>query len=127
MIFNAEGQVLMLLRSDNDCWCFPGGAIELGEKVEDAARREVFEETGLEVIELELYNVFSGEELYYKYPHGDEVYNVDIVYRSSNYKGNLTVNEESRRARFFDLEAIPDNISPPVIPIVQDLLTKIHR
>lgn len=52
----------MLKRSDNNCWCFPGGAIELGEKVEDAAKREVAEETGLQVKALELFGVFSGQE-----------------------------------------------------------------
>jgi len=82
IIFNGNNQVLMLRRTDNNCWCFPGGSLELGEKAEEAAVREAREETGLSVNidDLRLFNVFSGKDLYYKYPNGDEVYNIDIVY-----------------------------------------------
>ncbi|WP_410769427.1 NUDIX domain-containing protein [Fontibacillus sp. BL9] len=55
IIYNSTGQVLMLHRTDNDSWCFPGGAIELGEKIEEAAIREAFEETGLAVDNLNLF------------------------------------------------------------------------
>jgi mutator protein MutT len=121
IIFNNEGQVLMLHRSDNDCWCFPGGAIELGEKVEEAAVREVFEETGLEVQGLKLFGVFSGEELYYQYPHGDEVYNIDVVYIADKYHGEIRISNEGKDIRFFSIDSLPDPISPPVKPVVEEL------
>ena len=65
IIFDKDGKVLMLLREDNNSWCFPRGAVELGEKTEDAAKREVFEEVGLKVSDLELFSVFSGDGLHY--------------------------------------------------------------
>jgi 8-oxo-dGTP pyrophosphatase MutT (NUDIX family) len=52
IIFNDSCEVLMLHRKDNDSWCFPGGAVELGEQVESTARREVLEETGFKVTTL---------------------------------------------------------------------------
>ncbi len=119
IIFNNEQQVLMLQRSDNQCWCFPGGAMEPGETLYETAVREVYEETGLEIAELELFDIFSGQELYYKYPNGDEVYNVDTVFIARHYKGELRINNESRRAKFFHIEDIPDEISPPVVPVVE--------
>lgn len=125
IIYNSTGQVLMLHRTDNDSWCFPGGAIELGEKVEEAAVREAFEETGLTVEKLNLFGVFSGEQLYYKYPNGDEVYNVDIVFKSDSYKGGLILNNEGKEVRFFDINELPEKISPPVIPVVEEV--KIRR
>lgn len=91
-------------RSDNKCWCFPGGAVEPGEKVEEAAAREVFEETGLNV-----------------YPNEDEVYVIDTVFTSSSFQGDLLLNNESKRIMFFDIDKIPEEISPPVFPIVKDL------
>lgn len=121
ILFNAQGQVLMLRRTDNDSWCFPGGAIELGEKAEEAAAREALEETGLAVDALELFGVFSGEELYYQYPNGDEVYNVDIVFCSHSYEGELQINHESRDVKFFSSNELPERISPPVAPIVKEL------
>lgn len=47
MTQQTEPRVLLLQRSDDSTWAFPGGGIEEGETVEEAARREVKEETGL--------------------------------------------------------------------------------
>lgn len=48
-----EGDRIVLIRRDKEpskgCWTFPGGAVELGESLHDAARREAWEETGLDV------------------------------------------------------------------------------
>jgi 8-oxo-dGTP pyrophosphatase MutT (NUDIX family) len=128
IITNPEGQVLMLHRTDNDYWCFPGGAMELGERAEAAAAREVYEETGLIVDELRLFGVFSGEELYYKYPNGDEVYNVDIVFTTDKYQGEFNLNvEEGKAVRFFGIDELPSSISPPVKPVVEEFLRTRNR
>jgi len=124
IIFNSAGQILMLHRTDNDSWCFPGGGIELGEIAEEAAIREVFEETGLTLEGLGLFGVFSGEELYYKYPNGDEVYIVDIVFKSKSFSGVLKLNHEGKEIRFFDSNELPENISPPVRPVVKEFLKR---
>ncbi len=45
-----DGQVLLVRRAnppDQGRWAFPGGKIEMGERIEDAAARELFEETGV--------------------------------------------------------------------------------
>lgn len=101
ILFNQDNQVLMLRRSDNGCWCFPGGGIELGESTEDTVRRELYEETGLSVNEISIFDVFSGARLHYIYPNGDEVYIVDVVYTSSNYLGELKIDNESKDYEFF--------------------------
>jgi 8-oxo-dGTP pyrophosphatase MutT (NUDIX family) len=119
IILDADEKVLMIHRTDNDCWGFPGGGVELGESVEDTAIREVFEETGLDIDEIKLFEVFSGKEQYYKYPNGDEVYNIDIVYTSRSYSGEANTNDESYGFKFFSIDELPDMISPPVIPVVE--------
>jgi len=121
IIFDTLGRVLMLHRSDNDCWCFPGGAVELGEELEEAAKREVYEETGLKVENLELFGVFSGEDLHYVYPNGDEVYIIDVVYKTDEYYGDMKINEESKDRSFFNISELPKNISPPVKPTIKKL------
>jgi len=110
IFFDDRNQVLMLKRADNRGWCFPGGLVELGESTEETARREVFEETGLAVKNLDLFDVFFGEELHDVYPNGDEVYIVDVIYRTSEYEGRVTINEESLatgsfRSRIFPIPA----------------------
>lgn len=121
IIMDADNKVLMIHRTDNDCWCFPGGGVELGESVEETAIREVFEETGLIIDKLRLFEVFSGKDQYYKYPNGDEVYNIDIVFTTRNYKGIANTNEESYGFKFFCIDELPEMISPPVIPVVKKL------
>jgi 8-oxo-dGTP pyrophosphatase MutT (NUDIX family) len=51
VLLTHDGRVLAAhhRRPDDDFWCLPGGKAEPGERVEDAARRELAEETGLRV------------------------------------------------------------------------------
>jgi 8-oxo-dGTP pyrophosphatase MutT (NUDIX family) len=119
LVVNAQNRLLLMKRSDSGCWGPPGGAVEPGEHVEAAAKRETREETGLEIGEMSLFGAFSGPELYYKYPNGDEVYNVTIVYLSRDWHGEPEINHEHTEFRWFTLDEIPDNISPPIIPVIQ--------
>ena len=48
VVANDAGEVLLIRRSDNDNWAVPGGAIDLGESMVQAAIRETLEETGIE-------------------------------------------------------------------------------
>lgn len=115
IVVDSEGRILLQLRSDNRCWGYAGGSVELDEKVEDAAKRELFEETGLIAESLELFGVFSGKETHYIYPNGDEVSNVDIVYICREYTGTLKCQKgEVDDLRFFKIDEIPENISKPI-------------
>lgn len=115
IVEDKQGRILLQLRSDNHCWGYCGGSVELDEKVEEAAKRELFEETGLTAHSLELFGVFSGKELHYTYPNGDEVSNIDIVYLCKDYSGELKKQEsEVDELRFFSIDEMPDKISPPI-------------
>ncbi len=116
IVENEAGEVLLQLRADNQLWGYAGGSVELDEVVEEAAARELYEETGLRAKTLELFGVFSGPEMHYTYPNGDEVSNVDIVYLCREWEGDLTPQEEEVKVlRFFAAENIPDALSPPNI------------
>lgn len=124
MLIDHKKRLLLLKRTDNGCWGPPGGSAEPGEKVEEAARRETFEETGLKVGDMRLFGVFSGPELFYRYPNGDEVYNVSIVYISDDLPGQagepvLELNHEHSEWRWFAAGDIPENISPPMSPTIE--------
>ena len=47
-VTNDAGEVLLIRRSDNDNWALPGGAVDLGESLTQAAVRETLEESGIE-------------------------------------------------------------------------------
>lgn len=114
IVENDCGDVLLQKRADNHLWGYAGGSVELDEIVEEAAKRELFEETGLIAQDLELFGVFSGKDLHYVYPNGDEVSNVDIVYLCKNYGGTLKRQEsEVEQLAFFSPDALPENLTPP--------------
>lgn len=48
-VVREDGRVLAIRRSDNGRWELPGGVLEIDEAPEEGARREVLEETGVEV------------------------------------------------------------------------------
>lgn len=120
IVENERGQILLQKRADNHCWAYAGGSVEIDEAVEDAARRELFEETGLRANTLELYGVFSGRETHYVYPNGDEVSCVDIVFVCRDYSGELKAQQsEVEELAFFDIGEIPEDISPPIAAILR--------
>lgn len=121
IIENGKGEVLLGRRTDNGRWGYAGGSIELGESVEDCAKRELFEEFGLIAEELEFFMINSGEETHYIYPNGDEVYNVEIVYICRRYHGTVTPQkEEMSELRFFPRDALPKDISEPILPVIRE-------
>jgi 8-oxo-dGTP pyrophosphatase MutT (NUDIX family) len=123
-VFNNKKELLMIHRTDNNTWAIPGGYLELGERMEDAAVRELYEETGLRAESLKLLNIYSGKELYQMYPNGDEVYIVVAIYTVTEYSGTLKHdNIESDDVKFFPLNALPDKLNPPDIFVLNDLLT----
>ena len=119
LVQDGQGRLLLLRRSDNQCWGPPGGAAELGESIEETARRETLEETGLEIEGLELFSVFSGAEQYYRYPNGDEVYNVAIVYICRAIRGQVRLSTEHTEWGWFALSELPEELSPPVRPVLE--------
>lgn len=120
IVENSKGEILLQLRTDNNCWGYSGGSVELDEVVEDAAKRELLEETGLIANKLEFFGIFSGKDYHYIYPNGDEVSNIDHVYICRSYSGKLKPQEsEVSELKFFPLDKIPENISPPIKKIIE--------
>ena len=126
LVVDDRGRILMGFRSDNQSWGIPGGGMEPGETLEGTARREVREETGLSLGKLDLFGVFSGPDFYYVYPNGDQVYNVSIVYRCRDFHGDINQNDEHTCFRFFPPDELPDEISPPVRPVLRQWLASIQ-
>ena len=121
VIVHKDGKLLMQKRKDNGCWSAEhGGCCELGETVEETAKRELREETGLIANTMELLDVLSGKELDYTYPNGDMVSNVCVDYMCDDFTGELMrQTEETTELQWFGLDELPSNVSPPTIPALK--------
>ncbi|MDQ0350251.1 ADP-ribose pyrophosphatase YjhB (NUDIX family) [Alkalibacillus filiformis] len=126
LLENNEGKLLLQQRKfPHGAWGLPGGLMELGESTEDVARRELKEETNLEVGKLNLINVYSGPDQYIKAENGDEFYVVTISYYANDFTGEIKADlEESIQFSFFSPEQLPDHMVGSHRMMIEDYLTK---
>lgn len=109
LVWDGQQRVLLQQRSDDQTWCIPGGAVEPGERLEDAARRELREETGLIAGELTLLSARSGPECFLVYPNGDQCQVISLTYRAESWSGHLDLSDpETGELRFHDPLELPD-------------------
>jgi 8-oxo-dGTP pyrophosphatase MutT (NUDIX family) len=94
-------KVLLTKRADNGLWCLPGGKMEPGESVEECCRREVVEETGLEVALLRLVAVYSNRDQLVVYKDGAKVQFVILSFEAQIAGGMLGLSNETTDAGFF--------------------------
>lgn len=113
LVFNSEGLLLLQRRTDSFDWGTIGGALELGESLEQTAARELQEEAGLTAGSFKFVTVLSGADMYYRYPHGDEIYNVTAVFEAQDVQGIPRVNDdEGLELKYFSLDEPIEGLNP---------------
>ena len=123
-----EDRLLLQQRTDTGQWGLPGGFLEFEETVQEATRREVFEETGLQLGKLELFGIYSGNNHEKTFPNGDEVAKVQIIFTCKDLSGELvSENEESLSNEFFDLRNLPEDIFNDHKVFFEDYFSNVER
>lgn len=123
IIYDKEKGILFEKSSNFGTWCVPGGALEIGESLEDGVKREVIEETSLDIFNPKLFDVRANVHMVY--PNKDEVYYTSVIYEVNEYSGELKADEESLELRWFPLNALPDNISPFQIGYIEKFVNSL--
>ncbi|GEM45431.1 NUDIX hydrolase N-terminal domain-containing protein [Deinococcus cellulosilyticus] len=99
-----DGKLLLIRRKDTGLWALPGGTIDVGESVSEAAVRELFEETGLRATPVRLLGVFDakvwrGRSLMHFY---------QMVTLLELQGGELQTTLETLDAKFWPLDGLPE-------------------
>lgn len=94
-------------------WAIPGGFVDIGETVENAARREALEETCLEVTLTELLGIYSDPQ---RDARGHTVSAVYIAQAS----GTANARDDAANLQFFDLSALPRELAFDHKQILED-------
>ncbi|MEK3808458.1 NUDIX domain-containing protein [Bacillus sp. FSL H8-0547] len=120
IIEDENGRILLQQRTDRQEWGIPGGLLELGETFEETVKREVYEETGLSVEDLNLFGIYSGKKGFAEYENGDRVYSVQVIFVTKKFSGQIKQNEESKRVVFLEKHNLPNKFNPHQLPFIKD-------
>ena len=124
IILNEAGEVLLQRRTDTGTWGLPAGGVEPDETPREALRREVAEETALEVLEAEPMGLYCGPTQKNTYPNGDEIQCFAVAFIVRRWKGSPRADGvEGSELRFFPLSELP----PDLVPIHRETLEDCRR
>jgi ADP-ribose pyrophosphatase YjhB (NUDIX family) len=110
-----EGRILMIRRTDNDLYAIPGGQLELGETLAQAAVREVREETGIECEVTGVIGLYSNPNHVIAYDDGEVRQEFSICFRAAPNSGEIHTSEESKEVNWVPPEDLHNlNIHPSI-------------
>ena len=101
-----EEKILFQRRTDNGRWGLIGGLLEMNETYEQAALREIREETGLEVELDSFLGIFHNHHMVWS--NGDAAHVISAMYTARIVSGEPRIDEESYELRFFGREELPE-------------------
>jgi ADP-ribose pyrophosphatase YjhB (NUDIX family) len=108
IVVNDQGDILMIRRTDNDNWAVPGGGMELGESITDAAVRETREETGVSCEITGLVGIYTNPRHVILYTSNGEVrQEFSVVFTARPVGGQLQASSESSDPQWVSPEAMP--------------------
>jgi ADP-ribose pyrophosphatase YjhB (NUDIX family) len=97
---NEAGEVLLIHKTDNDLWALPGGGVDVGESVADAAVRETKEETGFDVEVTGLVGLYTNPAHVMAYDDGEVRQQFSICFTARIVGGELRTSSESKEVAF---------------------------
>jgi ADP-ribose pyrophosphatase YjhB (NUDIX family) len=104
-----QGRLLLVRRADNGQWVLPGGGVDSGERVVEAAVRECEEETGIHARPVNLIGIYSNPDVVISYGGGKRTYQVvSIAFLCEPMYGELRVTEETTAFGYFRPDALPE-------------------
>ncbi|WP_239393937.1 NUDIX hydrolase [Frankia sp. CiP3] len=113
VVTDEAGRILMVHKTDNDLWALPGGGMDLGESIADAAVRETKEETGIDIEVTGLVGVYTNPRHVLAYDDGEVRQQFSLCFTTRMLGGTLRTSSETKEVQFVapgDLDML--NIHP---------------
>lgn len=115
-IRNSEGKILMV-KHPRRGWEFSGGQVEVGETLPQALKREIFEETGVDIEINHLANIGSNVSVREGYNGVEKIPTIVSIYFICTYvSGELRVSDEHLDINWFTEDEVISMMSNPIIP-----------
>lgn len=109
IVVNDAGDILMIRRSDNENWAVPGGAIDLGESMTQAAIRETKEESGIDCEITGLVGIYTDPKHVILYTsNGEARQEFSILLTARLTGGTPTPSDESTEVRWVKSPEVTD-------------------
>ena len=118
MVLMEDGKILLIKRAAEPFkgqWATPGGRIEDGESAEDCLKREMKEETGLEVEPIKLTGIYSDPD---RDPRGV----IAAAYLVKRVGGELKAGDDAGETAWFPIESLP-KLAADHAKIIEDALS----
>ncbi len=106
IICDQEDRILLERRSDNGKWGIPGGVMEFGESISEAAIREVKEETGLDIAIDYLVGLYTSPDHIIEFPDGEIRQEFSVLFACKLLGGILQVSKESLELQWFSKDEV---------------------
>ena len=120
VVRDRAGRVLFVRRRDNGSWGMPAGAWELDETILECLKREVREETGLQVDSATPMGIYSYLDI--MSANGDPYQILTVQFAVDDWSGALvTQTDETVDAAFFSLDDPPDSLVVHYHGVLRDL------
>jgi UDPglucose 6-dehydrogenase len=120
VIIENKGKILLIkrrLHPFKDLWSLPGGYVEYGETIENAARREIKEECGLNIQLSRIVGVYSNPK---RHPWKHVI---ATCYTAKIIGGKIKTESREGKAKFFELKSIPKQLAFDHTKMIKDYLT----
>ena len=112
ILINKNQEILLQKRSDFKIWGLPAGSPEIRDSISDCIKREVKEETGLDLLSFSIFGFASNpaSEII-TYPNGDKIHNYSLMVYSNHYSGQqIKENDETLELKWYSVDSLPEMI-----------------
>lgn len=124
VVSNARGEILLQKRADNGRWGLPSGYVDVGESVEHAAIREIWEETGIRKRVRRLVGIYSDPlcNVIGAYSNGSLIQFVIVIFECEYQSRELQISDESTDIGYFPPGNLPENTELCDVQAIRDTL-----